>query len=105
MGWRFQRRVKVIPGVTLNLSKSGVSTSLGVRGAHINFGKGRRRTTVGIPGTGISYTDVESTHQARQEVTLERCGPWRRRARIARRRCRAAALRAAGCCLRRRITT
>ena len=39
MAWRFQRRVKIIPGVRLNLSKSGISTSVGVRGASMTFGK------------------------------------------------------------------
>lgn len=44
-----------MPGVTLNIGKRGVSTSVGVRGAHITAGRGRR-ATVGIPGTGLSYT-------------------------------------------------
>lgn len=61
MGFRFQRRIKIIPGVTLNLSKGGISTSIGVRGAHVTLGRGKQRVTVGIPGTGVSYTDVEST--------------------------------------------
>ncbi len=56
MGLRFQRRIKILPGVTLNLSKSGISTSVGVRGARVTFGKKGTRTTVGLPGTGISYT-------------------------------------------------
>ncbi len=58
MGLRFQRRIKILPGVTLNVSKSGVSTSIGTRGAHVTLGKNGVRTTVGIPGTGISYTTV-----------------------------------------------
>jgi hypothetical protein len=66
MGFRFFRRIKIVPGVTLNVSKSGVSTSLGGKGAHVTIGHGRTRSTVGIPGTGMSYTDV--THpQARSE--------------------------------------
>lgn len=60
MGFRFQRRVKILPGVRLNFSKGGVSTSLGTRGAHITLGRGKRRTTVGIPGSGLSHTSVES---------------------------------------------
>jgi len=35
MGLRFQRRVKLLPGVHLNLSGSGVGVSVGGRGAHI----------------------------------------------------------------------
>lgn len=56
MGLRFQKRIKIIPGVTLNLSKSGVSLSVGPRGAKINIGSEGVRGTVGIPGTGVSYT-------------------------------------------------
>jgi hypothetical protein len=56
MGFRFRRTVRVLPGVRLNFSKSGVSTSLGVRGAHVTIGHGQIRQTVGIPGTGLSYS-------------------------------------------------
>lgn len=58
MGFRFQRRIKIIPGVTLNVGKRGVSTSIGRRGAHITFGQNGVRTTAGIPGTEISYTSL-----------------------------------------------
>jgi hypothetical protein len=61
MGFRFQRRLKLFPGVTLNVSKSGLSTSFGVRGARVTVGHGKTRTTVGLPGTGLSYTSVESS--------------------------------------------
>ncbi len=56
MGFRFWRRVKIAPGVTLNLSKSGGSLSIGPRGAKITVGPRGRRATVGIPGTGLFYT-------------------------------------------------
>ena len=55
MGFRFYRSFKVLPGVRLNVSKSGISTSLGGRGATFNFGRRGRRYTVGLPGTGLSY--------------------------------------------------
>ena len=55
-GLRFQRRIKIFPGVTLVLSKSGISFSLGGRGARVNVGStGRKMLNLGIPGTGISY--------------------------------------------------
>jgi hypothetical protein len=56
MGWRFYRRVRILPGVTLNVSKRGASVSVGPRGAHVTLGKRGVRESVGIPGTGISYT-------------------------------------------------
>jgi hypothetical protein len=56
MGWRFYRRFKILPGVTLNLSKKGASVSVGIRGAHLTAGRSGIRETIGLPGTGISYT-------------------------------------------------
>lgn len=56
MGFRFHKRIKILPGVYINLSKSGVSASVGGRGATVNVGAdGRRMITLGIPGTGMSY--------------------------------------------------
>jgi hypothetical protein len=57
MGWRFRRRVGIVPGVTLNLGKTGASVSVGMRGLHRTFGR-VNRTTIGLPGTGLSYTPL-----------------------------------------------
>lgn len=54
MGFRFRRSIRLAPGVRLNLSKSGVSTTIGVPGANVNVGRAPR-ATLGIPGTGLSY--------------------------------------------------
>ena len=54
MGWTFRRRIKVIPGVYLNVSKRGVSTTVGVRGASVTFRGDGTYANVGIPGTGFS---------------------------------------------------
>jgi hypothetical protein len=59
--FRFRRSFKIAPGVRINLSKSGVSTSLGTRGATVNVRGDRVRETVGIPGTGVSYTEQQRT--------------------------------------------
>jgi hypothetical protein len=58
MGFRFRRSVRLLPGIRLNFSTRGVSTSVGGRGFTLNFGKRGIRTTVGIPGTGISYSEM-----------------------------------------------
>ena len=55
MGVRFRRRLTLFPGVTLNFSKSGISTTFGVPGASVNVGKDGVFFNAGIPGTGI-YT-------------------------------------------------
>jgi hypothetical protein len=57
MPFRFYRRFRLLPGVSLNLSKRGASVSLGERGAHVTVGTSGIRETVGLPGTGLSYTE------------------------------------------------
>jgi len=57
MRFRFYRRKKILPGITLNLSRSGPSISLGVRGAKVTVGPKGNRATVGLPGTGLFYTE------------------------------------------------
>ncbi len=64
MGFRFHRSVRIIPGIRLNFSKSGVSTSIGRNGATVNLSKKGTRTTVGIPGSGLSYSTL-TPHAAR----------------------------------------
>jgi hypothetical protein len=55
MGFRFRRSVRLAPGLRLNLSKTGVSATLGRPGASVNVGRRGVRGTVGLPGTGLSY--------------------------------------------------
>lgn len=50
---RFRKRVRLFPGVTLNLSKTGISTTVGVPGASVNFNKQGTFLNTGLPGTGI----------------------------------------------------
>lgn len=64
MGFRLHKSLKVAPGIRLNLSTRGVSTSFGVRGARVNVGHGRVNTTVGVPGTGLSHRTSTSTKAA-----------------------------------------
>jgi tetratricopeptide (TPR) repeat protein len=56
MAFRFWRRIRIAPGLTVNLSKSGPSLSMGPRGAKLTVGSRGVRTTAGIPGTGLFYT-------------------------------------------------
>ena len=56
MGLCFRKSITVLPGVKLNLSKSGVSASFGKKGIRQTISStGRSTTTVGIPGTGVYY--------------------------------------------------
>lgn len=55
MGLRFQRRVTIAKGLTLNFSKSGIGISAGPRGAKIGLGPRGAHYSLGIPGTGLAY--------------------------------------------------
>ena len=74
MTWNYRKRVKIAPGVHLNFSKSGVSTSIGPKGAKISFGRNGAYMSTSIPGTGlysrqkisgsgISYTSQENDNK------------------------------------------
>lgn len=56
MPFRFFRRVRIAPGLRVNLSKSGPSLSVGGRGAWFTIGPRGPRGTVGGLGTGLFYT-------------------------------------------------
>lgn len=55
MGFRFNKSIRLAPGIRINLNKTGPSISLGGAGASVNIGPRGARTTVGAPGTGVSY--------------------------------------------------
>jgi hypothetical protein len=56
MTFRLFKRIPLIPGLRLNISKSGPSISLGHRGAWFTVGPRGKRVTVGGLGTGFYYT-------------------------------------------------
>lgn len=55
MAFRFQKRIKLFPGVRLNVSKTGFSWTVGTRGATVTSKDGKLTGNVGVPGTGLSY--------------------------------------------------
>ena len=55
MGFRLQRRIRLGKFIRLNISKSGVGVSAGVRGLRISTGPRGTHLSLGIPGTGLSY--------------------------------------------------
>lgn len=60
MSFRFFGRMSLAPGISLNLSKSEPSLSLGSVGAKLTVCSQDVRTTFGIPGTGLYYTSNQS---------------------------------------------
>ena len=66
MGFRFRRSTRLGP-LRLHFTKAGLSSvSIGGRGATLNLPVARAgapRTTVGIPGTGLSWSQEHRTEQ------------------------------------------
>ena len=57
MGWRYRKRIKILPGIHINISKSGISTNIGVKGAYVSFGSKGTYVNTGFPGTGLYRRD------------------------------------------------
>ena len=55
MGFRFQKRISILPGLSINLGKRGASLSIGPRGVKTTIGSRGVKHSYGIPGTGIRY--------------------------------------------------
>jgi hypothetical protein len=55
MGFRFRKSISIAKGLRVNISKSGGSLSIGHRGDTINIGKRGVYSTLGLPGSGLSY--------------------------------------------------
>ena len=79
------------PGVRVNVGRRGVGVSAGVRGARVSVNsRGTKTTSVGIPGTGLAYSDREQTGQAEagepveanRKVTTWQIAPMRTLARL-----------------------
>ncbi|WP_298463901.1 DUF4236 domain-containing protein [uncultured Mitsuokella sp.] len=66
MSWRFRKSIKIAPGVRINFGKSSTSLSIGGKGFHRTYSStGRVTDSIGIPGTGISYTTTHSSRNSR----------------------------------------
>jgi len=76
MSFRFRKRVRLLPGLHLNFSKAGISSLwIGGRGASLNVPIGRAgntRTTVGLPGTGLSWSEDLGRPSASQRRQAQR---------------------------------
>ena len=53
MGWRFRKYITILPGVRLNISKSGISFTFGTKGTSVNVAKDGAYLNTSIPGTGL----------------------------------------------------
>lgn len=65
MGLRFRKSVRICKGIRLNFNKNSTSITFGGKGIHYTVNsKGRRTGTVGLPGTGLSYSVSSSSKKA-----------------------------------------
>lgn len=79
MAWRFHKSIRILPGVKINLNRKSTSLTIGGHGIHKTFSStGRRTTSIGIPGTGLYYTDTtvsssrERSRQTARQTYTER---------------------------------
>ncbi|NUF49488.1 DUF4236 domain-containing protein [Gilliamella sp. ESL0250] len=73
MAVRFRKRIKIAPGVKLNLSSNGASVSLGGRGASLTIGKKGTYSNLSLPGSGLSYrTKLSSEKNVKQKQTTQK---------------------------------
>ena len=78
VGFRFRRRIRVLPGISLNVGKSGfTSLSAGIRGFTLNFGRKGTRTTTSLPGTGLSYQSPVHHYETSQRSAIPSSGARR----------------------------
>ena len=69
MGFRFIKRIKILPGFYINLGKKNMSVSIGPRGAKFTAGTAGKKVTVGIPKTGLYYTNKLDSNKKRTPLS------------------------------------
>jgi hypothetical protein len=74
MAFRFQKCIKILPGLQLNVSKTGISWTAGTRGASVTSRYGNLTGNVGLPGAGLSYRkriDLPNAEVQSQDQSLK----------------------------------
>jgi len=76
MGLRYRKRIKILPGIYINISKSGISTNVGVKGASVTLDPKGTYVNTGLPGTGLYRRDriygSNKKHELAHETDDER---------------------------------
>lgn len=71
MAVRFRKSIKIAPGIKINLNKKSTSMTIGGKGFHKTFSStGKTTTTVGVPGTGLYYTETTSGKRRKKKTAL-----------------------------------
>ena len=69
MGLRFGKSIRIGKYIRLNISRSGIGFSAGVKGLRIGTGPRGTRFTASLPGTGLSYVKQLSSGKASTRAT------------------------------------
>ncbi|NYT38189.1 DUF4236 domain-containing protein [Allopusillimonas soli] len=77
MALRFRRSIKLAPGIRMNLSKSGMSWTLGPRGASVGIGKRGARLNTSFIGFSSSQNLHKPPPKQRQSLTRPSTSPTR----------------------------
>lgn len=81
MSWRFRKSFSVIPGLRLNLSKSGLSATVGGAPFSLNVSQRGLYGTASLPGSGLSYRTrldhpvVPASNQASPDILPHESAP------------------------------
>ena len=76
MATRFRKSVKIAPGVRATIGKKGASVSVGTKGARYTVNtSGRKTTTVGVPGTGVSYVHTSRSSKGKGPAGVAKLSP------------------------------
>lgn len=66
--FQFRKRMKIIKGISLNVSKKGLGVSAGPKGLKLSQSATRRISgSAGIPGSGLSYRKQLNSSEANPE--------------------------------------
>jgi hypothetical protein len=69
-GLRFQKRIRVLSGVHLNLSLSGIGVSAGGRGFHVGMtARSQKYVSAGIQETGLSVRQYSPMSTPQRDST------------------------------------
>ncbi|MGL4873469.1 MAG: DUF4236 domain-containing protein, partial [Clostridium sp.] len=69
MGFRMKKSFKIAPGIRMNLGSKSMGISVGTKGCRTSFNSRTGITsTVGIPGTGLSYSINNRTAKSKSYI-------------------------------------
>lgn len=67
MGLRIRKKIKLFPGLSLNLSKSGISAS--VKAGPVSWNSRRQKTSINLPGP-LSYQSASGKNKGATKADL-----------------------------------